>query len=170
MIFRSLRPIIDFETLHKEVFDIINRVGFRDNQIILQSIDGVEEWHLGTGVIEHLEEKEEKKYSIINSSIRDTEISKIIEKYQGFRARIMKMYPRNCYSVHKDPTPRIHIPIKTNDQCWMVWPYDNFCATMPAGKEYFTDTTKMHTFLNASLETRIHLMMCVSSFPKLSFS
>lgn len=169
MIFRSLEPIFEFEKLRKEIFEIVDRVEFKDNQIILQSLNDNEEWHLGVGAIEELEEKDERKYSVINRSIEHTEISQIIKKYQGFRARIMRMYPRNCYSVHKDPTPRIHIPIETNDQCWMVWPYNNVCANMPAGNVYFTDTTKMHSFFNAGLEERIHVIFNVDRIPKLSF-
>ena len=169
MIFRSLEPIFEFEKLRKEIFEIVDQVGFEDNQIILQSLNNNEEWHLGIGAIEELEEKDERKYAVVNHSIDHTEIAKIIKKYQGFRARIMRMEPRRCYSVHNDPTPRIHIPIETNDQCWMVWPNNNVCANMPAGNVYFTDTTKIHSFFNASLEERIHVVFCLSSFPKLSF-
>jgi hypothetical protein len=168
MIFRSLEPISEFEKLRNEIFEIVNRVGFEDNQVILQSLTDNEEWHTGVGALEELEEKDELKYAIINHSIEHTEIAKIIQKYQGFRARIMRMDSRRCYSVHKDPTARIHIPIETNDQCWMVWPYNNLCASMPTGNIYFVDTTKSHTFLNAGLDPRIHLMFCVSKFPKLS--
>lgn len=168
MIFRSLEKIFEFEKLHREIFEIIDRVGFKDNQIILQSLTDSEEWHLGVGSIEELEEKDERKYSNINASIKGTEIGKLIEKYNGFRARIMAMDSRKCYSVHRDPTPRIHIPIITNEQCWMVWPYNNVCANMPIGHVYFTNTTKVHTFLNGGLDLRIHLIMCVSKFPSFS--
>jgi hypothetical protein len=168
MLFRNLEKILEFEKIHNEVMSIIDRVGFVGNQIILQSINNDEEWHLGVGAIEELQQKDERKYSNVNSSIKNTEIEKIIDRYQGFRSRIMMMDSRKCYSVHRDPTPRIHVPIVTNNQCWMIWPYNNLCASMPIGNIYYTDTTKEHTFLNGGLEARIHLMMCVDRLPKLS--
>lgn len=168
MVFRSLGKITNFKKLHDEIFDIIDTVGFINNQIILQSIAGQENWHLGIGSIEDLEEKDEQQYISIHGKVKHTEISKIIETCGGFRTRIMSMDSRRCYSIHKDPTPRIHIPILTNDQCWMIWPYDNVCKQMLYEQIYFTDTTKAHTFVNGGLEPRIHLVMCVSKLPKLS--
>jgi hypothetical protein len=51
----------------------------------------------------------------------------------------------------------------SNDQAWMIWPYDNYSSRLEIGHSYLTDTTKNHTFLNGSLEDRIHIVMCVNS-------
>lgn len=161
---RLLDRIINFEKLRNEVIELVKEKSSDSNQIILQGLDpDVEEWHIGTGSIEELEEKEEKKYHHLNSSLIGTELGNIINQYRGFRARIMIMPPRRCYSIHADPTARIHIPIITNNQCWMIWPHNNKCFKLSSGKIYYTDTRIQHTFINGGTEDRIHIVMCVDS-------
>jgi len=159
---RPLEKIENFDKLQQEVVGIIDKVGFVMNQIILQSlVEGVEEWHVGIGAIEELEEADERKYCYLNPSIEDSELGKIIKKYNGYRARIMLMPPRRCYSVHRDIGVRMHIPIVTNDQSWMVWPFDSHCVRLKPGFLYVTDTTKNHTFINGGTTDRIHVVICV---------
>lgn len=161
---KPLEKLENFQQLSKEIRDIIDQHGFEKNQIILQGLEsGKDEWHIGVGAIEELEEQDEKKYCYLNRSLENTAIGSIIKKYKAYRARIMLMSPRRCYSVHKDPTPRIHIPIVTNDQCWMIWPTQQFCMKLKPEFLYWTNTTKEHTFLNGGTEDRIHIVMCVDS-------
>lgn len=161
---KLIEKVQNFDKLVEEINQLVNSVGFSNNQIILQGLDqGKDEWSLGTGSIEELDEQDEKKYQYINTSIENSEISKIIKKYRAYRSRIMIMNSRKCYSVHKDPTPRIHIPLITNDQCWMIWPTEPFCVKLKPGFVYWTNTTKEHTFINGGLEDRIHIVMCVDS-------
>lgn len=156
--------LLNFEKLRSEVLALIEQHSPKSNQIILQGLDSeVEEWQVGVGSIEELEVQEEKKYQYLNKSLVGSEIQNVINHYQGFRARIMLMPPRACYSVHADPTARIHIPIVTNDQCWMIWPYNNLCFRLPVGKAYYADTRRRHTFVNGSTENRIHIVMCVDN-------
>ena len=164
-----LEKITDFNLLVEEVQDLIKRVGLSENQIICQGReqDG-EDWHLGTGSLLELEHKEEDTYKYIFPSLKGTVLEKYIKKYNGYRTRIMNVSPRNCYSIHRDPTPRIHIPIVTNKDAWMVWPHYNECHHMGLGYTYWADTTKFHSFMNAGVEDRIHIIMCVNAMhPKL---
>jgi hypothetical protein len=162
MLVRPLHVIDDFETLSAEVFNLINKVQFDKNQIMCQSrVEDSNNWTSGIGRIEELEEKEEQKYNQINSNLKGTYIEKLILQHSAYRARIMIMQPRQCYSIHADPSKRIHIPIITNDQCWMVWPKSNACYQLETKRCYITDTTRPHTFINGGLEPRIHLVMCV---------
>lgn len=162
MIFNLLSAVENFEILRKEVLDIIETKSNGNNQIICQgTVKGISNWTAGTGAIEELDEKDEKKYSYINSELKNTELEKLIKKYNGFRSRIMIMHPRHCYSVHSDPTPRLHIPIVTNDQCWMIWPNKKECYQLHERMIYWTDTRVNHTFLNGGTEKRIHVVMCV---------
>tara|TARA_B100000123_G_scaffold73307_1_gene52564 strand:+ start:1103 stop:1336 length:234 start_codon:yes stop_codon:yes gene_type:complete len=65
--------------------------------------------------------------------------------------------PRSCLSWHRDPEPRIHIPIITNVGCKMVIEDESF--HMPAnGSAYVTDNTKYHNFFNGSEIDRVHLV------------
>ena len=74
------------------------------------------------------------------------------------RARLMRSRMKSCLSMHKDPTKRIHIPIDTNDNCFMV--VEDSVLRLPFGKTYMVDTTLSHTAVNASNKTRTHLVFC----------
>jgi len=162
MFIKPLEKIVDFVRFEKEILDIITQVGFRQNQIICQTTDvDSTDWYTGIGRIDLLEHTNEELYSQINPMLKGTMLAEIIEKYQGFRTRIMCMNSRSCYSIHSDPTPRLHIPLITNKGAWMVWPDSSVTIHLPRGYVYWTDTTQPHTFFNAGIEDRIHIIMGV---------
>jgi hypothetical protein len=162
MIFQKLEKIRDFEDLKKEVNSVIDQYGSSNIQIMCQNIGKeVDDWQEGIGRLDLLDVKEEEKYSFINPSIRGSLIEKYILHYGGFRSRIMIMNGRSCYSVHRDFTKRIHIPIETNQHAWMIWPKNSICLHLEEGYSYLVDTTKDHAYMNGSDDKRIHLMMCV---------
>jgi len=69
---------------------------------------------------------------------------------------------KTCYTYHQDPTKRIHIPLITNENCFMV--IEDEIYRYPAeGDYYLVDTTKRHTFVNASFEERIHIVGCTTN-------
>jgi hypothetical protein len=148
-----------------EVLDAFERHQDGSGQVILQTNqDGVEDWHTGVGQVEALETKMENDFVFIQPSLKGTLIEQYIKKYNGFRTRIMAMSPKSSYTVHKDYTPRVHIPIVTNPNAWMVWPNHQRCYHLRDGAVYYTDTTKPHTALNGSLdEVRIHIVMCIET-------
>lgn len=79
-----------------------------------------------------------------------------------YRTRIMLSRPKSCYSIHRDYSPRLHLPLVTNDQCYFLFTEPERMIHMPAdGKTYWVDTRGRHTFLNGSLENRLHLVMIV---------
>ena len=151
----------NFELLKHEVFDIIKSKLTEMNQICLQSpVEGEEDWYSGIGVVANLKH-DETAYKFIQPSLKGSVIESLINKYSAYRSRIMHMPPRWCYSVHPDPSCRLHIPITTNKQTWMVWPFDNFCYRFENGKVYWVDTRIPHTCFNGALENRVHLVLCV---------
>ena len=84
----------------------------------------------------------------------------VLEKLQVFRARVMKLHPKTCYTYHKDSTKRLHIPLVTNDKCFFVC--EDQVERYPADGNFFIlDTTKMHTFVNASKVERLHIVACI---------
>lgn len=152
----------DFISIKHEVLDLIDQVGFKSNQIICQSLkENPDDWYTGIGRIDTLEDQQEEEYCHLNSALAGTKLAELIKHYNCFRTRIMLMPPRQCYSVHADPTPRLHLPIKTNSQCWMIWPKHNQCFQMMPGDLFSADTTKPHTFINGSEEDRIHVVFGV---------
>jgi hypothetical protein len=152
----------DFVKIKNEVFGIIDRIGFKSNQIICQTLkENSTDWHTGVGRIDLLEDKIEQHFIHLNPELAGTELGNLIKFYDGFRARIMLMPPRQCYSIHADPAPRLHLPIVTSTQCWMIWPHSNKCYRLSIGKLYLADTTKSHTFINGSEQDRIHVIFGV---------
>ena len=44
----------------------------------------------------------------------------IIKKFGLYRTRVLRLFPHQCYTYHKDPTKRIHIPLISNKKCFMI--------------------------------------------------
>lgn len=161
-IFKQLDIIDNFEQLKTEVLNIVKNISA--DQIMCQGLQtSPSDWLTGAGRINELEHNQERDYCVINPALNGTILEEYIKKYNGFRTRIMVMPGRHCYSIHPDPTPRIHIPIVTSKQAWMIWPYNNQCYQLQTGHAYWTDTRKYHTFINGADVTRIHLVMCVNN-------
>ena len=73
------------------------------------------------------------------------------------RVRILLKEPRSTLSWHRDPEPRLHIPIITNPGSIMV--IDNVAKHLPAdGSVWITNNTKYHNAFNGGEENRIHLV------------
>ena len=107
---------------------------------------------------------DEEKYSEFINDYKDTYFKDVYEtlskKYKLGRVRILLKQPRSTLSWHRDPEPRLHIPIITNPGCIMV--IDNVAKHMPAdGHAWITNNTKYHNFFNGGEEDRIHIVACV---------
>ena len=92
------------------------------------------------------------------------EVYKILStKFKLGRTRILLKEPRSTLSWHRDPEPRLHIPITTNPGCLMV--IDNIAKHMPAdGSVWITNNTKYHNAFNGGEEDRVHLVACVLDY------
>ena len=86
-------------------------------------------------------------------------INRYIQKYGMFRTRIMISKAKSCLTRHADLSKRIHIPLFTNEDCFMV--IDDRTYYLEPGKIYLTNTTKKHTAVNASQKIRGHIVGCV---------
>ena len=83
----------------------------------------------------------------------------LLKKYEMSRTRVMTINQKECYSYHYDLTPRIHIPLTTNEKCMFI--IDDKVFRLPAdGSIYFVDTTLYHTALNANRDVfkRTHIV------------
>ena len=84
-------------------------------------------------------------------------------KYKLGRVRILLKQPRSTLSWHRDPEPRLHVPIITNPGAIMV--VDNVAKHLPAdGSVWITNNTKYHNAFNGGEENRIHLVACVLDY------
>jgi len=82
----------------------------------------------------------------------------LLEKYHMQTARIMHLYPKECYSWHHDTSPRIHFPLITNDKCLFI--LEDKVYSMATGNAYYVDTRKKHTALNGNRKdfNRYHIV------------
>ena len=126
-----------------------------DTQLSLQvTADGSS----GEGQLAKLDYKEED-FNVFAYDIPYT--NSVLSELGMYRTRLMNMKPKTCYSYHWDPTKRMHIPLLTNENNFFV--IDDEISRYPAdGSHYLIDTTKKHTFVNASFESRLHIVGCVS--------
>ena len=107
---------------------------------------------------------DESKYTQIVPEFKDTYFEKVYntlrKKFKLGRVRILLKEPRSTLSWHKDPEPRLHIPIITNLGCSMV--IGNIAKHLPAdGTVTITNNTKYHNFFNGGEQARIHLVACL---------
>jgi len=87
----------------------------------------------------------------------ETIYKELSARYPIGRVRILEKDSFNCNSWHRDPEPRIHIPIYTNPGALLI--INHHCTHLPAdGSVYFTDTRGYHTALNGGLKPRVHLV------------
>jgi len=85
------------------------------------------------------------------------------KKFKLGRVRILLKEPRSTLSWHRDPEPRLHIPIITNPGSIMV--IEDVAKHLPAdGSVWITNNTKYHNAFNGGEEGRIHLVACVLNY------
>ena len=110
----------------------------------------------------------ESKYTELLPEFKGTYFEEIFntlkKNFKLGRVRILLKEPRSTLSWHRDPEPRLHIPIITNKGCRMV--IEDVSKHMPAdGKVTITNNTKYHNFFNGGEQNRIHLVACVLENP-----
>ena len=111
---------------------------------------------------------DESKYTEIVPDFENTYFNEVYntlkKKFKLGRVRLLLKEPRSTLSWHKDPEPRLHIPIITNLGCSMV--IENVAKHLPAdGHVTITNNTKYHNFFNGGEQARVHLVACVLENP-----
>lgn len=169
MLIETLAQFENFEPLVAEVKELMERVPFQENvyQLALQNNDpNVTDWYTSCGRVEQAHRKiNELDYKYIQPDLKGSYIEQWINSFgkQLYRARLLLMNPRTCYSIHKDYLPRIHLPVTSNPQCLMCFPHNNHMQFLQNnGCSYWVDTRVAHTFINCSEQIRIHLVAVVS--------
>ena len=111
---------------------------------------------------------DESKYTEIVPEFKNTYLEEVYntlkKKFKLGRVRILLKEPRSTLSWHRDPEPRLHVPIITNPGCKMV--IEDVAKHMPAdGSVTITNNTKYHNFFNGGEQDRIHLVACILENP-----
>ena len=110
---------------------------------------------------------DESKYTEFVEDFKNTYFKEVYEdlskRFKLGRVRLLLKEPRSTLSWHRDPEPRLHIPIYTNPGCLMV--IDNTAKHMPAdGSVWVTNNLKYHNAFNGGEENRVHLVACVLNY------
>jgi len=109
----------------------------------------------------------ETSYTEFVKDLEDTYFKEVYEalskRFKLGRVRILLKEPRSTLSWHRDPEPRLHIPIITNPGCIMV--IENVAKHLPAnGSAYITNNIKYHNAFNGGEENRVHLVACLPDY------
>ena len=109
----------------------------------------------------------EKLYTEFVKDFQNTYFKEVYDilssKFKLGRVRILLKEPRTTLSWHRDPEPRLHIPIITNPGCLQV--IENVAKHLPAdGSVWITNNTKYHNAFNGGEENRVHLVACLTDY------
>ena len=104
---------------------------------------------------------DEAAFSELDPEFADTYFAHIHEELSKRvkigRMRILSKPVYNCNSWHRDPEPRLHIPILSNPGSLFI--VNHHVTHLPAdGSVYFTDTRGYHTALNGGEDSRVHIV------------
>lgn len=140
---------------YQEIEDSIvwTEYNHKGKQAGIQYRAGDDPWNSAVGT----RKGNEMAYAILNSAFTNTIFDELINEYNLKRSRLMWVYPFACYSMHRDQTARIHIPLITNSECYFVFK-NNSVYNLPLGNAYIVNTRQYHTFMNCSAQPRLHLV------------
>ncbi len=87
--------------------------------------------------------------------------AELTKRFPIGRTRVLSKDLYNCNSWHRDPEPRLHIPVITNPGSLFV--VNHHVTHLPAdGSVYFTDTRGYHTALNGGDTRRVHIVAALA--------
>ena len=110
---------------------------------------------------------DESKYTELVPEFENTYFKEVYEtlksRFKLGRVRLLLKEPRSTLSWHRDPEPRLHIPIVTNPGSIMV--IDKVAKHLPAdGSVLITNNLKYHNAFNGGEENRVHLVACILNY------
>ena len=151
---------IDVPRIVEEVAPLMHKMDEDGtNQLMLQGVKGIDDPYYGCHHFKDLKHIEFEFNVPLYDNIQYT--NSVIKDLKIHRTRLMRLRPHTCYSYHKDASQRIHIPIVTSVNCFII--VDDILNRYPAdGSSYLINTRKMHTAVNASNNDRWHIVGCVS--------
>lgn len=161
--FNQIVSLVDKLVKEKNLIEDI--VDHPNGQLAVQTNDpGQTDWKVGVGKSVAKPPEWEHQFCHIQPDLKGSVIEEYLDwlNVPVYRTRIMLTRPKTSYSIHKDYSPRLHLPLITNSQCYFVFKDPARFIHMPAdGQTYWVDTRYEHTFINGSVDNRLHLVMIV---------
>lgn len=116
----------------------------------------------GTGSLADLPYPEDELCELLPFYV-NSPVAELIESlpFRICRMRWMVLAGKACYSVHRDPSPRLHIPIITSEQSYFIFKDKPTFLSLEVGHAYVLDTRREHTAINGAVSERVHLVATV---------
>ena len=127
--------------------------GHKGKQVSLQHRENDDPWTSSVGK----SQGKEFDYDQINPYFKNTVFEDLITEFKMTRTRFMWVGPYACYSMHRDYTPRIHIPMITNPEAYFVFKH-GLNRHLETGTVHWVDTRLFHSFMNCSDQHRLHMI------------
>lgn len=104
--------------------------------------------------------EKELLFSEIHEKYRNTYLESVLDelKIKTYRLRWMILWGKGCYSFHRDWTRRLHIPVITNSQSFLIYKDAKEFFHLNTGKAYIVDTTQTHSAMNGNTTWRVHIV------------
>jgi hypothetical protein len=151
--------------------EIATQEFIKHSQLAITHSKNSDSWYDGVGSLYDFQKNvfvdTTSSFTILNKYFVGTYIEEVIDSVKSAavndsvsigRIRLMVLAPRSCYTLHQDPEDfRYHIPLITNKNNFFV--IDNIIDRMEdVGQLYRFRTKEMHTAVNASRQSRFHLV------------
>lgn len=162
----------DFDKVRDFCVDLRHTLGISQISVQGNSVDA--KWECSSGPVfanlirgeRTLENgyREELKFTSILSELKGTVVEEFLDSLPVpvYRARILTLAPGGKYSFHRDPSPRIHLPLTSNSRAFFQ--LEGRAVHLPAdGSIYYTDTRLEHTAYNNGDVGRIHLVAVINN-------
>lgn len=149
----------DFDRLLAEALDLIDNLGWTNEQISLQYSIEVDSWSDDVDFYGYT--RREEKCTNWNSALEGSYIKEVIESIHMpvSSARIMKLPGPSCYITHVDFYTRYQIPLILDPlKSFMVWPEHNLVFPLKPGNVYYCNTHEIHNYINGELKDRINII------------
>jgi hypothetical protein len=151
--FDAAKIIEVYDTIESTIKETI------DKQISITSMSGNNVLE-GIGKISSLTGSE-KEHQTLNNVFKNTYIEHVhntlLNNFEVFRGRVMLLEGKKCYTYHRDPTWRLHIPVITNESSIFLIEDVVYRLSNP-GQVYLVNTKLFHSAINMKLEDRVHLV------------
>lgn len=128
----------------------------KGKQAGLQFFSGIDYWSNATDRVN----VPSRKFLNMNPFFKSSPFEEVINKFQMKRSRLMWLDSWSCYTFHKDDSPRIHIPLITNSNAYILF-RSGLIYHLSPGSVYWVNTKEEHSAMNGSEEPRLHLVGCV---------
>ncbi|NDA08545.1 MAG: hypothetical protein EBZ18_03940 [Alphaproteobacteria bacterium] len=165
----DLNAVLEKTPYHGDTFKVLP-VNHRPGQRELSATDLSGRYYLrlktGGDEVAMEEVVDEAAYTELDPVFNGTSFENLFHELKARftlgRMRILSKTVYSCNSWHRDPEPRIHIPLVTNPGSLFI--VNHHATHLPAdGSVYFTDTRGYHTALNGGVEDRVHIVAAIAT-------